>query len=49
MIKRKLKAHEEAVGTLRTYAQNGGNKDLKRWTAKTRPHLEHHLAIEKLK
>jgi putative membrane protein len=48
--KAQLKGHEEAVGLFRTYAQNGDNKDLKRWAAKTLPHLEHHLAMaEKLK
>jgi putative membrane protein len=47
--KAQLEGHEEAVGLFRTYAQNGDNKDLKRWAAKTLPHLEHHLAMaEKL-
>jgi putative membrane protein len=47
--KAQLKGHEEAVGLFRDYAQNGDNKDLKRWAAKTLPHLEHHLAMaEKL-
>ena len=47
--KAQLEGHEEAVGLFRTYAQNGDNKDLKQWAAKTLPHLEHHLAMaEKL-
>jgi putative membrane protein len=47
--KAQLEGHEEAVGLFRTYAQNGDNEDLKRWAAKTLPHLEHHLAMaEKL-
>ena len=47
--KAQLKGHEEAVGLFRDYAQNGDNKDLKRWAARTLPHLEHHLAMaEKL-
>ena len=41
--KAQLKGHEEAVGLFRTYAQNGDNHDLKRWAAKTFPHLEHYL------
>jgi len=47
--KAQLEGHEEAVNLFRTYAQNGDNKDLQRWAAKTLPHLEHHLAMaEKL-
>ena len=48
--KAQLGGHEEAVDLFRAYAQNGDNKDLRRWAAKTLPHLEHHLAMaEKLK
>jgi putative membrane protein len=48
--KTQLQGHEEAVDLFRAYAQNGDNNDLKRWAAKTLPHLEHHLAMaEKLK
>jgi putative membrane protein len=47
--KAQLEGHEQAVGLFRTYAKDGDNKDLKRWAAKTLPHLEHHLAMaEKL-
>jgi putative membrane protein len=48
--KAQREGHEEAVELFRAYAQNGDNKDLRRWAAKTLPHLEHHLAMaEKLK
>jgi putative membrane protein len=40
-----LKGHKEPVNLFRTYAQNGDNEDLRRWAAKTLPHLEHHLAM----
>lgn len=48
--KAQREGHEEAVELFRAYAQNGDNKDLRRWAKKTLPHLEHHLAMaEKLK
>jgi len=47
--KAQLEGHEEAVDLFRTYSQNGDNGSLKRWAAKTLPHLEQHLAMaEKL-
>ena len=47
--KAQLEGHEEAVDLFRTYSQNGDNRYLKRWAAKTLPHLEQHLAMaEKL-
>ena len=45
--KDQLEGHEQAVDLFRAYAQNGDNKELKSWAAKTLPHLEHHLAMAK--
>jgi putative membrane protein len=45
--KDQLDGHEQAVDLFRQYARNGDNKDLKRWAAKTLPHLEAHLAMAK--
>jgi len=42
-----LKGHEEAVALFKSYAENGDDPALKRWAAKTLPHLEHHLAMAK--
>jgi putative membrane protein len=48
--KDQLQGHEQAVDLFRQYSQNGDNGGLKRWAAKTLPHLEQHLAMaEKLK
>jgi putative membrane protein len=45
-----VKAHEDAVALFDAYAQGGDNPELKRWAAKTLPHLKHHLTMaEKLK
>jgi putative membrane protein len=48
--KDQLEGHEQAVQLFREYSQNGDNKEIKRWAAKTLPHLQQHLAMaEKLK
>jgi putative membrane protein len=45
-----VKAHEDAVALFDAYAQGGDNPELKRWAAKTLPHLKEHLTMaEKLK
>ena len=45
-----VKAHEDAVALFDAYAQGGDNPELKRWAAKTLPHLKQHLTMaEKLK
>jgi putative membrane protein len=45
-----LKAHQEAVTLFDAYAKGGDNPDLKKWAAKTLPHLKQHLAMaQKLK
>ena len=45
-----LKAHQDAVALFDAYAKGGDNPDLKRWAAKTLPHLKQHLAgAQKLK
>ncbi len=44
-----LKGHQEAVSLFENYAQNGDNPALRRWAAKTLPHLKQHLSMaEKL-
>jgi putative membrane protein len=45
-----LKAHQDAVTLFDAYAKAGDNSDLKKWAAKTLPHLKKHLAMaQKLK
>jgi putative membrane protein len=45
-----LKAHQDAIALFETYAKTGDNTDLKKWAAKTLPHLKQHLAMaQKLK
>jgi putative membrane protein len=42
--------HTEAVALFQDYAKSGDNRDLKKWAAKTLPHLKMHLSMaEKLK
>jgi putative membrane protein len=42
--------HVEAVALFQAYAKSGDNRDLKKWAAKTLPHLKIHLGMaEKLK
>jgi putative membrane protein len=44
------KGHEDAVALFEAYAKSGDNPDLKKWAAKTLPHLKQHLAMaQKLK
>ncbi len=40
-----LQGHEEAVQLFEQYSRSGDNPDLKRWAAKTLPHLKQHLAM----
>jgi predicted outer membrane protein len=40
-----LKAHQDAVALFESYAKAGDNPDLKKWAAKTLPHLKQHLAM----
>jgi putative membrane protein len=42
-----LEAHQQAVALFRSYARNGSNTELRRWSRRTLPHLEHHLAMAK--
>jgi putative membrane protein len=45
-----LKAHQDAVALFNAYATGGDNPELKKWAAKTLPHLERHLTMaQKLK
>ncbi len=45
-----VKAHQDAVVLFEAYAKGGDNPDLKKWAAKTLPHLKQHLAMaQKLK
>jgi putative membrane protein len=45
-----VKAHQQAVSLFDAYAKGGDNPDLKKWAAKTLPHLKQHLAMaQKLK
>jgi putative membrane protein len=42
--------HQQAVALFESYAKNGDNADLKKWAAKTLPHLKMHLTMaQKLK
>jgi putative membrane protein len=40
-----LKGHKEAVALFEGYARSGDNPALKRWAAKTLPHLQEHLTM----
>ena len=40
-----VKAHKDAVDLFQRYAKGGDNPDLKAWSAKTQPALEHHLKM----
>jgi putative membrane protein len=40
-----LKAHREAVALCDSYAKSGDNPDLRKWAAKTLPHLKQHLEM----
>jgi putative membrane protein len=45
-----VEAHEDAVALFDAYAKDGDDPELKRWAAKTLPHLKQHLTMaEKLK
>jgi putative membrane protein len=45
-----VKAHQDAVALFDAYAKGGDDPELKRWAAKTLPHLKEHLTMaEKLK
>jgi putative membrane protein len=45
-----VKAHKDAVALFEDYAKSGDDPELKRWAAKTLPHLKKHLSMaEKLK
>ena len=45
-----VKGHQDAVGLFEAYSKSGDNSDLKKWAAKTLPHLKQHLAMaQKLK
>jgi putative membrane protein len=45
-----VKAHQDAVALFEAYAKGGDDSELKRWAAKTLPHLQQHLTLaEKLK
>jgi putative membrane protein len=39
------KGHEDAVAMFQAYAQSGDNPELKKWAAKTLPHLKQHLQM----
>jgi putative membrane protein len=40
-----VKAHKDAVDLFQRYAKGGDNPDLKAWSAKIQPALEHHLKM----
>jgi putative membrane protein len=45
-----LKTHEDAVALFGAYANGGDDPELKKWAAKTLPHLKEHLSMaQKLK
>jgi putative membrane protein len=45
-----VKAHQDAVALFSAYAKGGDDPELKKWAAKTLPHLERHLTMaQKLK
>jgi putative membrane protein len=45
-----VKAHEDAVALFDAYAKGGDDPELKKWAAKTLPHLKEHLSMaQKLK
>jgi putative membrane protein len=44
------KGHQDAVALFEAYSKSGDNADLKKWAAKTLPHLKQHLSMaQKLK
>ena len=48
--KAQLEGHQQAVSLFENYSKSGDNADLKKWAAKTLPHLKQHLKMaEKLK
>jgi putative membrane protein len=48
--KAQLEGHQQAVALFENYSKSGDNADLKKWAAKTLPHLKQHLKMaEKLK
>ena len=45
-----VKAHQDAVALFNAYAKDGDDPELKKWAAKTLPHLRQHLTMaQKLK
>jgi putative membrane protein len=40
-----VKAHQDAVVLFNAYAKDGDDPELKKWAAKTLPHLERHLTM----
>ena len=45
-----VEAHEDAVALFDAYAKGGEDPELKKWAAKTLPHLKEHLSMaQKLK
>ena len=45
-----VKAHQDAVALFEAYAKTGDDAELKKWAAKTLPHLKQHLTMaQKLK
>ena len=45
-----VKAHRDAVALFEAYAKTGDDAELKKWAAKTLPHLKQHLTMaQKLK
>jgi putative membrane protein len=45
-----VKAHQDAVARLESYAKGGDDLELKKWAAKTLPNLKRHLTMaQKLK
>ncbi len=40
-----LKAHQDAVALFEAYAKGGDDPELKKWAARTLPHLKQHLAM----
>jgi putative membrane protein len=45
-----VKAHQDAVALFEAYTKGGDDAELKRWAAKTLPHLKQHLTMaQKLK
>jgi putative membrane protein len=40
-----VKAHQDAVVLFNAYAKDGDDPELKKWAAKTLPHLQRHLTM----